>query len=131
MDAQGLEGQDATSTVELRQPAWLLRNPSVQNIQGRLHLAWTDVSTADFKSLPGTTTVKIDIANEGTFSASLARFQSDGNELVLPMLGPGRYHLRIGVDNAVLKNDEQQFFVLEVPANSYASGYNLLLQNTP
>ncbi len=129
VDAQGLEGQDATSTVELRQPAWLLRNPSVQNIQGRLHLAWTDVSTADFKSLPGATTVKIDIADESTFSAPLASFQSDGNELVLPRLGPGHYHLRIGVDNAFLKNDEQQFFMLEVPASSYDLGYNLLLQN--
>ena len=94
-----------------------------------MHLAWTDVSTADFKSLPGATTVKIDIADESTFSAPLASFQSDGNELVLPRLGPGHYHLRIGVDNAFLKNDEQQFFMLEVPASSYDLGYNLLLQN--
>ena len=131
VDAQGLEGLDATSAIELRQPAWLLRNPSVQNRQGRLHLSWTAVSTADFEALPGATTVKIDLASEGTFSTPLASLQSAGNELVLPKLGPGRYHLRIGVDNAVLKNDEQQFFVLEVPASTYDMGYNLLLQGTP
>lgn len=35
VDAQELEGLDATSAIELRQPAWLLRNPSVRKQTGQ------------------------------------------------------------------------------------------------
>lgn len=131
IDAQGLEGFDATSTIDLRPPAWVLRNASVQNQQGRWQLQWTAIATADLKPLPGTTTVTLDVANSHDFAAPLANLHTTGQSIQLPRLGPGRYYLRMAVDNANIKNKEQQVFMLQIPATANHISYNLLLQDVP
>lgn len=131
IDAQGLEGFDAASTIDLRPPAWVLRNASVQNVQGRWQLLWTAIATADLKPLPGTTTVMLDVASRPDFATPLANLQTTGQSIQLPRLGPGRYYLRIAVDNASIKNKEQQMFILQIPATSNHASYNLLLQDVP
>lgn len=131
VNAQGLEGFDAASTIELRPPAWILRNASVQNIQGRPHLLWTDISTANFQPLPGTTTVTLDISRKQNFDVPLAQLQTTENSIQLPRIGPGRYYLRMEVDNDAIKNKESQIFVLDLPAHTQHQAYNLLLQNAP
>ncbi|MDO4770009.1 MAG: FecR domain-containing protein [Brachymonas sp.] len=131
IDAQGLEGFDAASTIDLRPPAWVLRNASVQNVQGRWQLLWTAIATADLKPLPGTTSVTLDVASSTDFAAPLASLQTTGQSIQLPRLGPGRYYLRMAVDNASIKNKEQQMFMLQIPATTNHASYNLLLQDVP
>ncbi|MDO4795880.1 MAG: FecR domain-containing protein [Brachymonas sp.] len=131
IDAQGLEGFDATSRIDLRPPAWVLRNASVQNAQGHWHLQWTAIATADLKPLPGATTVALDVARSPDFAAPLASLHTTGQSIPLPRLGLGRYYLRMAVDNASIKNKEQQVFLLHIPATSHHASYNLLLQDVP
>ena len=131
VNAQGLEGFDAVSTIDLRPPAWILRNASVQNIQGRPHLLWTDIATANFQPLPGTTTVTLDLAREQNFESPLVQLQTTGTAIELPRLGHGRYYLRMAVDNDAIKNKEPQIFILDLPVRTQHLSYNLLLQNAP
>ena len=131
IDAHGLEGYDATTTVDLRPPAWVLRNASAHNTQGRWHLLWSAIATADFKPLPGHTVVTVDIARTPEFAAPLDTLQTSGNSVQLPRLGPGRYYLRMAVDNASIKNKEQQTFMLQIPASTHHASYHLLLQDVP
>lgn len=130
IDAHGLEGRDAASTIDLRPPAWLLRNASVQNIGERLHLLWTAIATANFKPLPGTTEVTLEIARDKNFAAPLAKLQTTDQSMQLPRLGLGRYYLRMTVNNDAIKNKEHQLFTLDIPAHTQGLGYNLLLQET-
>lgn len=131
IDAQGLEGFDAASTIDLRPPAWVLRNASVQNVQGRWQLLWSAISTLDFKPLPGSTRVTLDVARSPDFAAPLASLHTTGQSIQLPRLGSGRYYLRMAVDNASIKNKEQQVFLLHIPVTPRHASYNLLLQDVP
>lgn len=128
INPQGLEGLDAHSAIELRQPAWIWRNPSVQNRRRVPHLQWTGVATTDLALLPGITTVKVAIARDKAFTRTLAQLQTTGHNLPLPHLGPGRYYLRVSVENDSIKNDEQQTFMLDWTGLTHDASYNLLLQ---
>ncbi|MDO5653631.1 MAG: FecR domain-containing protein [Brachymonas sp.] len=128
VDAHGLEGQDAQSTVDLRAPAWLLRNASVQEIQGRPYLLWTAIATEDFAPLPDPTTVKVEIARNRNFTQPVTSLTSTGLRVKLPHLPPGRYYFRIGVDNDSIRNNEQQVFAFDMPSNLAEMPYNVLLQ---
>ena len=127
IDAQGLEGHDAVSSIDLRQPAWLWRNPSIDNHQGRLRLIWTDVATANFAPLEGSTTVKAVLARDKTFSHPVAQLSSTTHEMPLPALGAGTYYLRVTVSNDLLKNDEEQIFRFELPSDLAGLSYNVLV----
>ena len=129
VDAHGLEGQDATSTIDLRQPAWILLGLSAQPVQERMHLVWSATTNADREPLLGVSTVTIDLARDKDFAKPLASLKTSGNQVQLPGLGPGKYFLRVSVENDTIKNDEQQFFLFEIPVSTRNMGYNLLLQS--
>ena len=91
-------------------------------------MQWTGVATTDLALLPGITTVKVAIARDKAFTRTLAQLQTTGHNLPLPHLGPGRYYLRVSVENDSIKNDEQQTFMLDWTGLTHDASYNLLLQ---
>ena len=73
----------------------------------------------------------LDISRKQNFDVPLAQLQTTENSIQLPRIGPGRYYLRMEVDNDAIKNKESQIFVLDLPAHTQHQAYNLLLQNAP
>lgn len=127
VDAAGLEGLDATTRVELRQPAWVLRGVSV-NVEGnRPYLTWTEIAGGDLIALKGTSTATVEVAHDASFKRPIATLKTTENLVYLPHLASGKYYLRVAVDNTSIQNDEKQVFKLEIPVNRRL-GYNLLLR---
>lgn len=127
VDAAGLEGLDATTSVELRQPAWVLFGASVNAEGSRPYLAWTAVTNARQQTLKGKSTVTVVVARDAKFNQPIATVKTSSNQVTLPHMPAGKYYLRVGVDNASIKNDERQIFKLEMPYRKNL-GYNLLLR---
>ena len=118
VDSHGLEGLDATSSINLRQPAWVWYNPSIYSRNGRPALMWTDMTDAKFKPLPGNSTLKMEFSHSNDFSNPIATLSnSNTKEQELPSLGYGTYYLRVSLANDAIKNDEQQVFVFDLSAS--------------
>lgn len=127
VDATGLEGIDATTSIELRQPAWVLRHPSVNVAGSRPYLMWAELTGANLVPLKGVSTVTVEVAHDAQFQQAIATVKTTGKYIDLPHLPSGTYYLRVAVDNASIQNDEKQTFKLDIPVRRQL-GYNVLLR---
>ena len=128
VDSYGLEGLDATSSINLRQPAWVWYNPSIRSRNGQPIFVWTDITNARFEPLPGTSTLKLEFSRSNDFSSPVATLSNaNTKEQALPQLGYGTYWLRASLANDSIKNDEQQIYVFDLkPALNHQGYFELL-----
>ncbi|MBP6966173.1 MAG: FecR domain-containing protein [Brachymonas sp.] len=132
VDSNGLEGFDASSTINLREPVWLWHNPSIYSRNGQQFLMWTDVTDSKLKSLANNASLKLEFSSSNDFAnpivATAALNSNQAKEQKLPALPYGTYYLRVSLVSDAIKNDEAQVFAFDLSASSLkGSNYHTLL----